>query len=357
MKIGLFDKIVSHRVSSRTAATLALTLFAIGMGLPTDASAQQHRIKLTTIAPRDSSYHKALQRMGQEWRRASGGAVEVIIYPGGIQGGEAAMVDRMRINQVQAALLTGTGLTEIEEAVAGLQNMPMVFRSLEELDYVSEQLRPMLEKRMREHGFISLFWGDTGWVRFFTKDPVLTPDDVRRTKLFTWAGHTPTADLYREAGFHVVPLETGDILTSMTTGLIDAAPVIPLIALTSQLYAHAPHMLELDWAPLVGALVITQKSWEQIPFAIRMELVKSARKAGDDITAAGRRESDESVVTMKNRWGLQVQPVSSEVEAVWRVEVEKVYPTIRGALVPAEIFDEVQRLLTDYRSETLAGQP
>ena len=141
MKIGLFDRIVSHRVSSLTASALALALLT--MGLPTGVGAQTHRIKLTTIAPRDSSYHKALQRMGQEWRRASGGTVEVIIYPGGIQGGEAAMVDRMRINQVQAALLTGTGLTEIEDAVAGLQNMPMVFRSLDELDYVSEQLRPM----------------------------------------------------------------------------------------------------------------------------------------------------------------------------------------------------------------------
>ena len=62
-------------------------------------------------------------------------------------------------------------------------------------------------------------------------------------------------------------------------------------------------------------------------------------------------------MTMQNRWGVQVQPVSAEGEALWRTETEKVHPEIRGKLVPVEIFDEVQRLLTGYRSEMMAGQP
>jgi TRAP-type transport system periplasmic protein len=37
------------------------------------------------------------------------------------------------------------------------------------------------------------------------------------------------------------------------------------------------------------------------------------------------------------------------LEAQWRTLFEGVYPQIRGKLVPADVFDEVQRLLKEYR--------
>jgi hypothetical protein len=43
--------------------------------------------------------------------------------------------------------------------------------------------------------------------------------------------------------------------------------------------------------------------------------------------------------------------VSPEVEAEWRRTAEEFYPAIRGRLVPAEFFDEVRRLLAEYRAQ------
>ncbi len=309
------------------------------------------RIRLTTLAPRGSSFHRSLQKMGEAWRDASGGSIELIIYPGGIQGGETAMVQRMLINQSQAALLTAAGLEEIEPAVTGLQYMPMMFRSLEELDYVAERLQPGLEERLLAKGFVVLFWGDTGWVRFFSKDPVVHVEDLEKMKLWTTAGHLPTEEIYNESGMNPVPLETSDILTGLQTGLIDAVPLPPFVALASQIYRPAPHMLELNWAPLVGALVVKKDVWDRIPAPVRAQLLAAAHQAGAEMREAGRREGDEAVETMKTRWNLQVHPVEpgGELEAEWRARAEAVYPKIRGGIVPAEIFDEVQRLLREYR--------
>ena len=53
--------------------------------------------------------------------------------------------------------------------------MPMMFRSMDELDYVRDQLRPELEKRLLDKGFVTLFWGDAGWARLFSKEPVRPP--------------------------------------------------------------------------------------------------------------------------------------------------------------------------------------
>jgi hypothetical protein len=38
------------------------------------------------------------------------------------------------------------------------------------------------------------------------------------------------------------------------------------------------------------------------------------------------------------------------LEAVWRAEAEKVYPDIRGTIVPEDVFDEAQRLIQEYRA-------
>lgn len=305
-------------------------------------------IKLGTLAPKDSSFHKILQQMGQKWSNAPDGGVTLKIYPGGVRGGEAAMVREMRNGVLDAALLTVAGLSEIDESVEALQSMPMMFRSLDEVDYIGEKLRPRLEKKLRDKGFVVLTWGDAGWVRFFSKEPVIHPADLRKLKLFTWSGDAQAVDIYKAAGYRPVPLETSDILLGLRNGMIQAVPMPPYVALTTQVYDPAPHMLELNWAPLVGGLVVRAESWDKLTPAAQTALFRAAAEAGQQVKTRNRAESDQAVVEMVKR-GLKVHKVTPEVEGEWRKVAEGVYDQIRGKIVPADLFDEVKRLLGEYR--------
>src|SRR5438552_14901106 len=113
---------------------------------PLRAGEKTVRINLGTLAPRGSTYHQSLQVLAEAWRQAPAGGARLVIYPDGTQGGEADMVRLMRIGSLQAGLLTAVGLSDIEPAVGGLQNVPLLFRNLEEYEYVSEKLLPSLEK-------------------------------------------------------------------------------------------------------------------------------------------------------------------------------------------------------------------
>ena len=292
-----------------------------------------------------------LLAMGEKWRQAPGGAVTLTVYTDGVMGGEADMVRKMRIGQIQSAMLTVVGLAEIDDSVTALQNMPMVFRNLEEVDFVREKLRPLLEKRFLEKGFVVLFWGDAGWVRFFSKQPMVHPTDLKKMKIFVWAGDNHQVDIMKAAGYQPVPLETGDIPTSLQTGLISVVPSVPFYALASQIYSAAPHMLELNWAPLVGGTVVTRKAWDSIPSESREFLSNAAVEAGNRIKARSRLDMEQSVESMKKR-GLSVRAVDSQVEGEWRKTAEELYPKIRGNIVPADMFDQVQALLEQYRQST-----
>lgn len=337
-------------IRNRAGASLALAgLILLGIAVHfLSAGEPPVRVKLATLAPRGTSFHQILQAMGEKWRQAPGGGVTLTIYPDGTMGGEPDMVRRMRIGQIQAAMLSVGGLAEIESSVRALQNMPMMFRSLDEVDHVRGKLQPDLEKRFLEKGFVILFWGDAGWVRFFSKQAATHPDELKRMKMFAWAGDNNQIDIMKSAGYHPVPLEYTDILTGLQTGMLEAVPATPFYALAGQFYGPAPHMLELNWAPLVGGTVITKKVWDSIPSATQDALRQAAKEAGDQVKQKSRAESAESVEAMKKR-GLTVHAVSPEIEAEWRQVAEGVYPKIRGSIVPADMFDEVQRLLKARR--------
>lgn len=313
------------------------------------ATAAPVRLKLGTLAPKGTSYFNTLKTMGDQWRAASNGEVNLSIFAGGAQGGEADMVGMMKLDSMQAAMLTAVGLSEIELGVSGLQNIPMGFHSLEEVDYVTEKMRPILEERLAAKGFIVLFWTDGGWVRFFSNQPVTTPDDLRKLRLFSWSGFPEQVAIYKSAGFNALAIETADIVPSLQTKLIDAVPLPPFFAMASQVDTRAPYMLDINWAPLVGALVVRKASWEKIPAETRAKLAESAATAGREIKAASRREMIDSVAAMEKR-GLKVTKLTPEVEKEWRAVCEATYPRVRGPVVPADIYDQTMKLLAEFRA-------
>lgn len=323
---------------------VSLLCFAIG-----PVAAQPVLIKMGTVAPEGSPWHQILQQMGQQWQKISGGKVTLRIYPGGVLGDEPDMITKMRIGQLQAVALSGSGLSRLEPAVACLQ-IPMMIESYEELDYVRDRIAPRLEKLLDEKGYVVLNWGDAGWVHFFTKTPARRLDDIRKMKLFTMAGDADALELYQQAGFRPVPLATTDMMPALQTGLIEAFDVPPLLAMLNQWFGLARNMIDLKWAPLVGGTILSKKTWERVPESMRPAMLEAARSAGLRLRSEIRKMGDDAVVEMKKR-GLNVITLDAATVAEWRREVEQAYPKLRGRLVPAELFDEVRRLRDEFRAQ------
>lgn len=319
------------------------------LSLPVTAWAQATPLRIGTLVPKNSLYHQQLLELGETWRTAQGGGARFVVFTDGSQGGEAELARRMRIGQLQGALMSVVGLREIDPTITALQNLPLLFRNWDEVDHVREKMRPAMEKRFLERGFVVIGWGDAGWVRFFSKEPAFLPDDFKRMKFFAWGSEPEQQAIMKSLGYTPVPLETADILPSMQTGMINVVPSTPYFALASQIFNTAPNMLELNWAPIVGALVVTKKAWDGMSPAGHQALRTSGEKAGIQMRTQARREVDDAVDAMKKR-GLVVNRPTPEQMREWNLLAEKLYPRIRGTMVPAETFDEVFVHLKAYRA-------
>jgi TRAP-type C4-dicarboxylate transport system substrate-binding protein len=255
----------------------------------------------------------------------------------------------MRLGTLNAGVLTSVGVAEIDKSVYAM-GIPLMYDSYEEVYWVHEKMRPRLEASLDAKGFVVLNWADGGWVHFFTQKPVAVPDDLRKLKLFSWAGDAEAVEVWRSAGFNPVPLPSTEIATALQTGLVEALGSPPQVAVISQFFNHAKYMTDLRWQLLQGATIITKAAWEKVPADVRPELQRISREAGARLQKEIRESEAKDVEAMKKR-GLTVVPVSAAQRAEWQKLTESIYPRIRGKVVPAEAFDEAMRYRDLYRQQ------
>ena len=332
-----------------------LTYVLLLCGLAVAACAQPIDIKMATLAPKDSQWCDVLVHMGERWKEITHGNVKLTLYAGGVMGDEPDTVNKLRVKLIQGVALTGAGMGAIEKGVAALQ-IPMMFNSYEELDYVRDRMAPTLEKRIEANGFVVLNWGDAGWVYFFADKPMPHLADMRNLKLFSWAGSNDELELWQANGFHPVALAATDIQMGLKTGLIDVIPTTPLYALWNQCFTLAKYMTDIKWAPLVGATLVSKAVWEKIPEAQRGPMLQAARDSGQQMRSTIREMGDKAIGVMtgglpgKKFDKLTIVHADDATVADWRKQTEAVYPKMKGKIVPADLFDEVQRLRDEYRA-------
>jgi TRAP-type C4-dicarboxylate transport system substrate-binding protein len=253
------------------------------------------------------------------------------------------MVRKMQRRGLDALAVSGSGLPLIETIVDCL-NLPLAFETYEQLDAVRTAIAPQLESRFERRGYKILSWAEAGWVHFFARSPVRTPDDLRALRLWIGAGDPSAEVLAKELGFRVVPLPATDMLTSLQTGLIEAIDVPPLFALLDRSFQAAPYMTDLKFAPLVAATVMTLPAWQRIPAAHRDRLLAAAQRS----TAAMRVELDKAeraaIDEMVGR-GLNVVSLDASALEAWRRESRAVYPKLPCNSEHPEVFARVMQLL------------
>lgn len=306
-------------------------------------------IKLATVAPKDSIWHESLKRMDQRWQDITNGQVRMRIYAGTL-GDEDDILRRVRVGQLDGAAISTAGLSSIDPATQAM-HIPLAFTSDEEMAYVRQRIIIQLEPLLAAKEFRVLSWAEVGWVHFFTREPVATPDDLRRQKLFVWSNgeSSDSEKLWQDLGFNTVSLSSIDIMPALQTGMITAYQAPPLMALANQWFPFTPYMTDLKWAPLAGATVITASAWGKVPTEFRQEMLRIAFEESEILQTDVRHLEQQAKDAMVER-GMKVVTVDQAAMDAWLEAVESTYPKIRGKVVPAEYFDEALRLRNEFRA-------
>ena len=106
-------------------------------------------------------------------------------------------------------------------------------------------------------------------------------------------------------------------------------------------------MSTLRWAPLIGAIVINDRVWSRIPAQLRPALVAAAERAGRFMGDPS--ESDREAIDVMQRYGLQVDQITSTDQAAWQEIVDTQFNRLIGPAIDPEAYSLTRQYVEEYR--------
>ena len=333
---------------------LAVLAWGMAMALWAPTSAETATVlKISTLAPEGSGWTRALREMDADLRAATGDALRLRIYAGGVQGDEDVMLRKIRIGQLQGAALGGTGVSRVCREVLALE-MPFLFDGYGEIDYVLRQMEDYFRSVFLAQGYVLLGWADIGFVHLLSKDPIRGTGDLRGRKIWRLQGEPITEVLFKKAEVTSVPLAIPDVLLGLQTNLVDVVYASPAAAIVLQWFTRVQYYTELPINYTLGAFVLHRKYFDRLPDEQQQLLTEIAAARIREHNLRGRGDNEEALRIMRKE-GLQpVKPSEAEV-ASFRALVEDSRSELVGQAFSASVHEQILGHLADFRRQRDGG--
>ncbi|MDR0290001.1 MAG: TRAP transporter substrate-binding protein DctP [Treponema sp.] len=305
-------------------------------------------VRLASSMPRNSDWGRALDRIAAEWARVTNNEVRLRVLHDGVEGGDAKMLSSLSADNIQAALFSSFGLSEICPAVMTL-SVPFMIRNDAELELVLKDTLPVLEAQINRTNFAVVTWSRGGWVNMFSKDPVLVPDDLRRHKIATSPESEDLNMVFKTMGFHLVETDMADIGPRMANNMINAFYQTPAAVAPLGLHKTLRHMLDKPLAPFMGAIVVNRVTWNKISAERQREIMRVTQNIAAEFDLLMPRIVSNAINVM-GRDGLTVNRPNPAQEAIWNEELAKAVPSLLGTTFDRDLYNRINGVLEKARS-------
>lgn len=306
-------------------------------------------LKLASIAPDGSHWMREMRAGAQRVRTLTDGRVEIKLYPGGVMGNDAQVMRKIRIGQLHGGAFTAGGLGERYSGL-NLYGIPLLFRSLDEIDYVRERLDPKLEAGLESAGFVSLGFSEGGFANLFSNEPVRSVDDLLRKKVWVPEGDQISFMAMEALGLSPVVLPVTDVLTGMQTQLLDVVAASPVAALVLQWHTKVKFRTDLPVSYSMGVFAIEARTFRGLSEGDQRIVsdVMGGVMEGLDRTS---REDNLQARRVLEQSGVAPVAVNSGDIDDWRRTIEGIFPALRRRSdIDVSLLDEMLEVLAEYRS-------
>ncbi|HEY1813069.1 MAG TPA: TRAP transporter substrate-binding protein DctP [Kofleriaceae bacterium] len=328
---------------------IALAAAALVASAHRPARADNVELRIATLAPSGSPWMEVLDKAAAEIKDKTNGRVSMKYFEGGQQGDERDFVRKIKLHQLDGAAVTSIGLAMIDESIRVLE-LPMMFNSPEEVDYVADKMWPHFQEKFAKKGFLLQDRGEVGWIYFMSKAKVESLNDLRGQKLWMWGDDELVGAMFKKLGLNGVPLGVPEVDAALTSGKIDTCYGSPVAAVALQWYSKVKYMTSMPMSFAIGATVVSldslnkispedQKTVEAIAKANAKRLRKVIRKANEDAKSTMARKG----ITIVQTPTAMVDDFTKQAHDAWNELAGKIYSK--------EELDMVLKYRDEYRAK------
>jgi len=329
-------------------------LRAITAGFLVSVAASLHAatvFKIASISPDGSAWMRQMRATAKTIETQTEQRVSFKFYPGGVMGNDKAVQRKIRIGQLQGGAFPGGALASVYPD-SQIYNMPLMFRSYDEIDYVRKALDADIVAGYEKGGFVTFGLAEGGFAYLMTNNrPVTTPDALKQQKV--WVPNDDPASTKALSTFDVspIPLAVPDVLASLQTGLIDTVAASPIVAIALQWHTQVKYMTDLPLVYFYATLAIDKKSFSKLSPADQTTVRNALTDTFKQIDAQNRKDNVAAFDALKKQ-GISASTLSEQERALWLQKSNAAIKSyVDSGFVSQTAFDRVNKLLTEYRTQ------
>jgi TRAP-type C4-dicarboxylate transport system substrate-binding protein len=236
------------------------------------------QIKLAVLVPEGTTWGSTLKKLSKDVETVTGGEVTFKVYYGGVSGDEPDVLRKIRIGQLQGGIFTGKILGEIYGDVRAMELPFTFYGDQKKASQVLEKLTPQFNEGLKSKGFMNLGFYEIGQVYVVSTKKILNLNELKGVKIWSWEGDPLVGALLDSLQLVSVPLALPDVLSSLSTGIINAAYAPPLAILALQWHTKIKYLVDFPSGFSIGALLISDKTWQKISPAHQKKIFEIAQK-------------------------------------------------------------------------------
>jgi TRAP-type C4-dicarboxylate transport system substrate-binding protein len=333
------NPIMLRRLWAGAAAALLLTPTAYDSA----NAAETQYLRIATLAPRDSDLAKSFTKLDRGLRSATHNGWGVRLYPSGVAGDEIDVIRKMRVGQMDASVITSIGLSQIVREVDVL-NAPGLINDYKQLEAVQNALTPEWDKSFDKAGFKLLAWGETGQYRWFSKDAITKPSDIKSMRPWVWPASHVQKELFHVIGATGIPLGVPEVYGALQTGMVDMVINTAVAMVSLQWHASLKHVSAKPLGGvLVGAMLMNGDKWKALPADAQEQIQNELRKNSDGDKQDIREADARSYETLLKR-GYTADTWTPEAEKEFTTVATSVRKRLVGRVYSAELLERATKV-------------
>jgi TRAP-type C4-dicarboxylate transport system substrate-binding protein len=309
----------------------------------------QVTLRIATLAPDGTMWAHELHSWERMVEKDSLGAVRVKVYFDGVAGDELAVAERIRRGQLDGIISAGTLCQKVAPSLRVMKVLGL-FQNRDEAAYVLNTLRPVFDKEAQAHGFVNLAVGGLGSIIIFSRNPVATMADLRRTTMWTGRQDDFTLAQLNALGLHAVPEPIEQAGAAFAAGRIDGFLTVPSVALAWQWSKQVHYFSDLRVSFLTSCLLISNASFDELSVEAQGAVRAAAAQALARLSELGHRQDEALVKGLFEQQGLKRVRVDEGFRSQFFVATRGARDRLSDDVVPAGLVTRVLSILADYRA-------
>ena len=303
--------------------------------------------KIATISPDGlgwmSKFRAGLERIEAETNKR----VTFKIYPGGVQGDDATVLRKMRIRQLNGGVFAAGSLTRFFPDLQ-VYNLPLQFRSYEEVDFVRARMDSYISDGLRKAGIKTFAFTETGFAYLLANEPVSSLADLRRLKAWIPDNDPIAAELIKSFDVSPIPLNITDVLPALQTGMINAVVGPPSVILALQWHNHLTHLMNLPLVYIYSMLAMDMKVYSKASSADQDTVVEILDEVFELVGRETRSDNERALQALKKIGITFLEPTN---KAEWQAAADlSVQELMRSGEISGQVVKTYLELLKNFRS-------